>query len=62
MVFLNFQNGESWKGIQLSSGEFDTYDIILSDLNNDKRLDILESNSDEINYFYFNRLVKKKQQ
>ena len=38
-----------------------TYDIILADLNNDQRLDIIESNSDAINYYYLTVLKKKQE-
>jgi hypothetical protein len=59
-VFLNFKNGNSWEEITLRKDSLATYDIILGDLNNDKRLDIIESNSDDINHFYLNLLRKKK--
>jgi hypothetical protein len=42
----------------LSDEAFNTYDIIVSDLNNDGRLDIIEANSDEINRYYLNRQAK----
>lgn len=54
-VFLNFDNGVSWKQIHLREEGLFTYDIILTDLNNDNRLDIVERNSDDINYCYRNR-------
>ena len=55
MVFLNLRKGASWKEISLRNESLSTYDIVLADLNNDERLDIIESNSDGINYFCLNR-------
>jgi hypothetical protein len=46
--------------MQLSDEKFDTYDIITADLNGDGRPDIIESNSDELNVYYFNTLRTKK--
>ena len=51
---INMAVGEIWKRIQLRNEKFNTYDIITSDLNGDGRPDIIESNSDEINSYYFN--------
>jgi hypothetical protein len=59
-VFLNFENGSIWKKMILRNEMLFTYDIILVDLNNDNRLDIVESNSEEINYFYRNLLDIKE--
>ena len=59
-VFLNFGNGTLWKKISLRNEKLLTYDIILVDLNNDNRLDIIESNSDDINYCYRNILKIQK--
>ena len=61
MVFFNFKKGTSWKSISLRNQELATYDIILADLNNDNRLDIIESNSDATNYYYLNIASNKKQ-
>ena len=55
-VFLNRADATVWERIQLSDKKFNTYDIITSDLNGDGREDIIESNSDEVNYYYFNQL------
>ena len=60
-VFLNFENGSLWKKIVLKKRNLYTYDIILADLNNDQRLDIIESNSDAINYYYLTVLKKKQE-
>ena len=57
-VFMNSKEGMVWEKIQLRKENFNTYDIITADLNGDKRLDIIESNSDEVNRYYFN--LKKK--
>jgi hypothetical protein len=57
-VFLNRKNGEEWVKIKLSDEHFLTYDISVGDLNGDGRLDLLESNSDEYNIYYFNILNK----
>ena len=59
-VFLNFEKGTIWKKISLKNAKLSTYDIIITDLNNDQRLDIIESNSDDINFFYRNILKIKK--
>ena len=53
-VFMNSKEGMVWEKIQLRKENFNTYDIITADLNGDKRLDIIESNSDEVNRYYFN--------
>ena len=53
-VFTNIEKGRVWKKITLGEKEFNTYDIMTSDLNWDRRLDIIESNSDEQNIYYFN--------
>ncbi len=54
MVFLNVNKGNTWSPITLNDAEFNTYDIIISDVNNDQRPDVIESNSDNINYYYIN--------
>ena len=48
-----------WTKSLLSNDNFNTYDIKISDINNDGRPDILESNSDEKNIFYLNNLITK---
>lgn len=58
-VFINPKNGKAWMKIQLSEERFQTYDIMTVDLNGDGRLDILESNSDELNKYYFNLKTSK---
>ena len=55
-VFINQKEGLEWERIQLGEAEFNTYDIIIADLNGDKRPDIIESNSDELNLYYFNKV------
>jgi hypothetical protein len=60
MVFINTGQGKSWESMQLSDEKFNTYDILTADLNGDGRPDIVESNSDEVNNYYFNRKKKKK--
>ena len=58
-VFLNLGNGQKWEKIVLSDKKFSTYDIMVFDLNGDRKLDIIESNSDEQNIYYFNRFTPK---
>ena len=58
-MFLNLGNGQKWKKIVLSDKKFSTYDIMVFDLNGDGKLDIIESNSDEQNLYYFNRFTPK---
>jgi len=48
-----------WTKVLLSNKKFNTYDIKITDLNNDGRPDIIESNSDERNIYYFNKLTNK---
>jgi len=60
MVFMNKGEGKSWNSITLNDENLHTYDIMTADLNGDGRLDIIESNSDELNKYYFN-FEKKKQ-
>ena len=60
MVFINNGQGRVWEPIKLNDENFNTYDILLADLNKDGRLDIIESNSDELNNYYFNIEKKKK--
>ena len=55
ILFLNQENGTKWTPISLADESLATYDIIFTDLNTDGRLDIVESNSDAINRYYFNR-------
>ena len=55
MVFYNEHNGAGWSGYKLSDVKFNTYDIIAADLNNDGRPEIIEANSDELNFYYANR-------
>ena len=55
VVFMNIEDGKVWKKILLSCEKFNTYDIIVSDLNGHGRLEIVEGNSDELNRYYFNR-------
>jgi len=58
-VFLNENRGKSWKKVTLKDQDFYTYDIIIADLNADGWPEILESNSDEVNFFYGNIFGKK---
>ena len=58
-VFMNNENGRAWRKIQLSEETLNTYDIMSIDLNGDKKLDIIESNSDAYNLYYFNRIEAK---
>ena len=48
----------TWTKIELTKENFHTYDIICSDLDGDGRPDIIESNSDEVNRYYFNTVTK----
>jgi hypothetical protein len=57
-IFLNENNATTWKKFTLNEQKFSTYDIIVTDLNGDKRPDIIEANSDEVNLYYFNQLLK----
>ena len=56
---MNNENTKVWERIKLSDNAFNTYDILTFDLNGDGKLDIIESNSDELNLFYFNRYMPK---
>jgi hypothetical protein len=58
VVYLNKGSGANWEKMTLSDEAFNTYDIIVSDLNNDGRPDIIEANSDEINRYYLNIQAK----
>jgi len=44
-VFTNIEKGRVWKKITLGEKEFNTYDIMTSDLNWDRRLDIVDCHS-----------------
>ena len=58
-MFLNLGNGQKWEKIVLSDKNFNTYDVMVFDLNGDGKLDVIESNSDEQNIYYFNRFTPK---
>ena len=58
---MNKEGGTVWEKGQLSKKEFNTYDVLTADLNGDGKLDVIESNSDEVNLFYFNKPVKNKE-
>ena len=47
-------NGKEWKEEIVSKNNFRTYDIIDSDINNDGKIDILEANTDENNFYFIN--------
>ena len=51
-IFLNLSSGQNWKRINLLDNEFRTYDIISLDINNDGKIDIIEANSDESNFYH----------
>ncbi len=53
-VFLNRDNAKIWEEIMLNKKTYNTYDISTADLNGDGRIDIIESNSDDLNVYYLN--------
>ena len=58
-VFLNNNKGESWTKMSIGP-EFNSYDIIVADLNGDGRPDIIEANSDEQNVFHINAVKRNR--
>jgi hypothetical protein len=54
-IFINSKNGQKWLKKSLTNKNFFTYDILVNDLNGDDKPDIIESNSDEHNIYYFNK-------
>ena len=54
-LYINISNGKEWKERILSKNKFRTYDIIDSDINNDGKIDILEANTDEHNFYFINK-------
>jgi hypothetical protein len=57
-IFINFGAGRSWEKASLANKKFLTYDILINDLNADGKPEIIESNSDEKNFYYINRTNK----
>ena len=44
-----------WKKELIKNENFNTYDIKAFDIDGDSFLDIIESNSDDLNYYYINK-------
>ena len=53
-VFFNMGK-LGWKKKLIKNENFNTYDIRAFDINGDSFLDIIESNSDDLNYYYINK-------
>ena len=53
-VFFNLGK-KGWKKELIKKENFNTYDIKAFDINGDSFLDIIESNSDDLNYYYINK-------
>ena len=54
-LYLNISNGQKWLENILSNNQFRTYDILDSDINNDGKIDIMEANTDENNFYFINK-------
>ena len=54
-LYLNISNGKKWLENILSNNQFRTYDILDSDINNDGKIDIMEANTDENNFYFINK-------
>ena len=53
-VFFNLGK-KGWRKELIKKENFNTYDIKAFDINGDSFLDIIESNSDDLNYYYINK-------
>ena len=54
-LYLNISSGKKWLENILSNNQFRTYDILDSDINNDGKIDIMEANTDENNFYFINK-------
>ncbi len=61
IVYQNTGNGVDYTKIIFTENEYSTYDIQFADIDNDGYLDIIESNSDEMNLYYFNLIPRMKE-
>jgi hypothetical protein len=54
-IYLNISSGKIWLENILSKNKFRTYDILDIDINKDGKIDIIEGNTDENNFYFINK-------